>query len=69
MRKDEYWDAVYEDTMNLIACVPQIAAYIYRKTYHGGDYILPDNNLDWAGSFAHQLGIEDPAFKSLMRFD
>jgi citrate synthase len=67
MRKDEYWDAVYEDTMNLIACVPQIAAYIYRKTYHGGDYILPDNNLDWAGSFAHQLGIEDPAFKSLMR--
>jgi citrate synthase len=67
MRKDEYWDAVYEDTMNLIACVPQIAAYIYRKNYHGGDYILPDNNLDWAGSFAHQLGIEDPAFKSLMR--
>jgi citrate synthase len=67
MRREDYWDAAYEDTMNLIACVPQIAAYIYRKSYHGGDYILPDPKEDWAGSFAHQLGFDDPSFKSLMR--
>ena len=68
MPKAEYWDATYEDTMNLIARLPRVAAYIYRRTYHGGKHILPDISLDWAGNFAHMLGINDSAdFKSLMR--
>ena len=29
MNKSEYWDATYEDTMNLIAVLPSLAAYIY----------------------------------------
>lgn len=68
MPKAEYWDATYEDTMNLIARLPRVAAYIYRRTYHAGNHILPDISLDWAGNFAHMLGINDSAdFKSLMR--
>ena len=31
LQKTEYWRAVYEDTMNLIARLPRIAAYIYRR--------------------------------------
>ncbi|MFT4666634.1 MAG: citrate synthase [Polaribacter sp.] len=67
MNKTEYWDATYEDTMNLIARLPRVAAYIYRRTYHGGKHIAPDISLDWAGNFAHMLGIEGEDFKSLMR--
>jgi len=68
MPKSEYWDATFEDAMNLIAKLPLIAAYIYRKSYHGGDHIAPDNSLDWAGNFAHMLGVSDHAdFESLMR--
>ncbi len=67
MNKSEYWDATYEDTMNLIAKLPRIAAYIYRRSYHNGDVINPDISLDWGGNFAHMLGIDKPGFKSLMR--
>jgi citrate synthase len=67
MSKSEYWDATYEDTMNLIARLPRVAAYIYRRTYHNGDHIAPDISLDWAANFAHMLGINAPDFKSLMR--
>lgn len=67
MSKDEYWDATYEDVMNLIARLPRIAAYIYRRSYHDGDHIAPDTNQDWAGNFAHMLGIQGDEFKSLMR--
>ena len=36
MSKLNYWDPVYEDSMNLIAKLPGIAALIYRNTYKGG---------------------------------
>jgi citrate synthase len=67
MNKADYWDAVYEDTMDLIARLPRIAAYIYRRTYHNNMHIEADQHLDWAANFAHMLGMENPAFKNLMR--
>ena len=67
INKNEYWDATYEDTMNLIARLPRVAAYIYRRTYHGGKHIAPDISLDWGGNFAHMLGMEGDDFKSFMR--
>jgi len=33
--KYDYWDPTYEDAMNLIARLPKVAAYIYRRTFHG----------------------------------
>lgn len=67
MRKSEYWDAAYEDAMNLIAKLPRIAAYIYRRTYKNGNHIEPNNDLDWAANYAHMLGMENSDFRSLMR--
>ncbi len=67
MNKTEYWDATYEDAMNLIARLPRIAAYIYRRIYHQGNTVLPDISLDWAGNYAHMLGFADPGFKEYMR--
>ncbi len=67
LNKQEYWDPTYEDTMNLIARLPRIAAYIYRRSYHNGEHIAPDESLDWGANFAHMLGIPGKDFKSLMR--
>ena len=67
MSKNDYWDATYEDAMNLIARLPRLAAFIYRKVYHNDDQIAPDESLDWAGNFAHMLGVQGEDFKSLMR--
>lgn len=67
MSKKDYWDAVFDDSMDLIARLPRIAAYIYRRKYKGGDHIQPNGLLDWAGNFAHMLGYSDDGFKELMR--
>lgn len=65
--KKDHWEYTYEDTITLIARLPQLAAYIYRKKYHGGESIEPDADLDWAANFAHMLGFEDKSFWALMR--
>ncbi len=67
LNKKEYWDPMYEDIMNLIARLPRIAAYIYRKTYKNSVHIEPDPKLDWAGNFAHMLGFDQLDFRKLMR--
>jgi len=67
--RDKLWEAMYEDCMNIIARVPHIAAFIYRKKFQKGDKIEPDNNLDWAANFGKMLGVEDKdgTFAKLMR--
>jgi len=67
MSKAEYWDAVFDDSMDLIARLPRIAAYIYRRKYKFGEHIQPNGLLDWAGNFAHMMGYEDEGFHELMR--
>jgi citrate synthase len=67
MSRADYWDCTYEDTMNLIARLPRIAAYIYRRTYKNDQHIEADISLDWGANFAHMLGFGDKDFKSLMR--
>ena len=67
MNKKDYWEAVFDDSMDLIARLPRVAAYIYRRKYKKGEHIQPNGLLDWAGNFAHMLGYEDNTFKALMR--
>jgi len=67
MAKTEYWDPTFEDTLNLTAKLPAIAAYIYRKSYKNNEHIAPDPTLDWGGNLAHMMGVENPTFKELMR--
>jgi len=67
MSKKDYWAATFDDAMDLIARLPRIAAYIYRRKYRNGDHIQPDGLLDWAGNFAHMMGYEDESFMELMR--
>lgn len=69
MGKDNLWEPMFEDCLNLIARIPVVAAYIYRKRFNKGPRIEADPSLDWAGNFAHMIGItfEDGSFKKLMR--
>jgi citrate synthase len=67
MNKKEYWDAAFDDAMDLIARLPRVAAYIYRRKYKGGQHIQPNGLLDWSGNFAHMLGYDDEGFMELMR--
>ena len=67
INKKDYWEPVFDDAMTLIARLPRIAAYIYRRKYKNSEHIHPNGLLDWAGNLAHMLGYEDQGFMELMR--
>lgn len=67
INKKDYWDPIFDDCIALIAKLPQLAAYIYRRKYKNNEQIKPNYDLDWAGNLAHMLGYEDDGFKRLMR--
>ncbi len=67
INKKDYWDPVFEDTLNLIARLPRLAAYIYRRKYKEAKHIEPNGELDWAGNLAHMMGYDQPSFMELMR--
>lgn len=68
MHKAKYWESTYEDSMDLIAKLPVIAATIYRNTYKDGKGIGSiDPNLDWSANYTKMLGFEDKTFTELMR--
>ena len=67
MNKKDYWSFVYDDAMDLIARLPRIAAYIYRRKYKNNEHIQPNGLLDWAGNLAHMMGYDNESFKELMR--
>lgn len=68
LSKYELWDPMFEDAMNLMAALPLLAAYIYRRSYHKGQHIPPGpKSLDWGANFAHMLGYDTAEFKELMR--
>ncbi|ORZ36353.1 citrate synthase-like protein [Catenaria anguillulae PL171] len=67
VHKSTYWQYVYEDSMDLIAKLPVVAARIYRNVYKDGKLPAVDPTLDWSANFAHMLGYTDPKFVELMR--
>jgi citrate synthase len=67
VNKKYYWDSTYEDVMNLIARLPHIAAYIYRRNFHNDNHIEPNPRLDWAGNLAHMMGFDSEDIRRLFR--
>jgi citrate synthase len=60
MKKNDYWDPMYEDACDLLAKLPEIAAFIYRHKYKGGKIIASDPKLDLGANFAQMMGIAKP---------
>lgn len=67
MPKSEYWRATLEDSLNLTAKLPYIAAFIYNLRYKGGRQTRPDPNLDWSANFANMLIPGNVEYQDLMR--
>lgn len=67
MSKKDHWEYTFDDAIDLIARLPRVAAYIYRRKYKNGDHIQPNGLLDWSGNFAHMMGYDGEDFKELMR--
>ncbi|KAI7902624.1 citrate synthase [Cokeromyces recurvatus] len=59
IHKSQYWEFTFEDTMDLIAKLPNVAARIYRNVYKDGKLPAIDNNKDYSYNFAKLLGYED----------
>jgi len=58
--KMDAWEYMYEDSTNIIARIPSIAAYIYRMKFKSDMIIEPDYDMDMGANFAHQMGIPEP---------
>ena len=69
MTKMEYWEPTLEDSINLLAKLPALAAGVYRMRFEKGDRIPYDPELDWGGNYAKMLGLDDPdgKFADLIR--
>jgi citrate synthase len=59
MHKDEYWEPALEDTLNLTAKLPVVAAFIYNLKYRDGKEPKFDPKLDFGANFAQMLGVDD----------
>ncbi|HPE35459.1 MAG TPA: citrate (Si)-synthase [Bacteroidales bacterium] len=53
--KLDLWSPMYEDVLNLLAKLPEIASYIYAKLYRDGKRIHSNPNLDMGADFAHLM--------------
>jgi len=68
VHKSKYWEFVYEDSMNLIAKLPAVAAKIYNNLYRDGAGLgVIDPNADWSKNFTDMIGYKDEQFTELMR--
>jgi len=67
MKKDEYWDATLEDSLNLTAKLPVVAAFIYNLKQKDGQIPSVDPGLDWAANYSQMMGITDPLYTDLAR--
>lgn len=68
VHKSKYWEFVYEDSMNLIAKLPAVAAKIYNNLYRDGAGLgVIDMDADWSKNFTNMIGYKDEQFTELMR--
>merc|ERR1712193_220866 len=68
IHKSKYWEPAYEDSMDLIAKLPVVAATIYNNLFKDGATPCPiDPEKDWSYNFTEMIGYKDPMFTELMR--
>lgn len=67
LAREDYWEPMLEDSLNLTAKLPTIAAFIYSLKYRDGEFIPPDPDLDLGANFAHMMQIEGEDYRNLSR--
>lgn len=67
VNKKHYWETFYEDSLNLMAKLPRLAAIIYNNVYHNGRPTpVTDKQFDLAQNFANMLGHNSKEFQNLL---
>jgi len=68
VHKTKYWETTFEDSMDLIAKLPVVAATIYNNLYRDGATPCPiDTSKDWSHNFTEMIDYKDEMFTELMR--
>ena len=65
MRKEDYWEPMLEDSLDLTAKLPTLAAYIYNLKHKKGDFPALSPDLDWSANFAHMMEIDSEEYQEL----
>lgn len=59
VNKALYWESYYEDSMNIIACLPRLAALIYNNVFHNRRVTPPlDDNSTLAENYTRMMGFD-----------
>jgi citrate synthase len=67
MKKDEYWLPMLEDSLDLTAKLPVLAAYIYNLKYRSGEVPKIDPKLDMGANFARMIGVDGKEYEDVSR--
>lgn len=67
VHKSKYWEVMFEDSLNLLAKLPLLAAHIYRHCYRGSDFLQSNQDLDWAGNYCHMMGYSEHDMQECIR--
>lgn len=59
LKKDAYWEPSLDDSIDLTAKLPVIAAFIYNLKYRKGGIPVWDQSLDYGANFAAMLDVPD----------
>ncbi|GET87781.1 citrate synthase, putative [Leishmania tarentolae] len=67
--KNTYWEYALEDSLDMLARTPAVAAMIYNRAVKGRMEVASPSktDLDWAANFANMLGFQDEEFWECMR--
>lgn len=66
-RKEDYWEYMLEDSLNLTAKLPAIAAFIYNNKIKQSKTPILDPGSDWSSSFSRMMEVSDPLYAELSR--
>jgi citrate synthase len=68
INKQELWKYSLQDSIDIVAKMPTLTARIFRNVFFDGQHIPSDKSLDWAGNYAHMMGVADgEGFKDITR--
>lgn len=69
MSKAKYWEAMFDDCINVVAKISKVAALVFNNCYKERSELptLEDDKLDYGAKFAHMLGYDSQEAAELMR--
>lgn len=65
LKKGEFWSASYDDSIQLIKMLPQMAALIYTEKYN--KTALRVSEGDWAGRYSNLMGYDSKGMSEALR--